>query len=121
MAQEITTTASISYTKSGVTTLSLSDTSKKFDVTGVHCVRATQNIGTSIEAIAKGDISTLGWAYIRNLDATNYVEIFAVSTDTVPFLKLKAGEFFIGRLGCTAPCGKANSSAVNIEYIFLED
>lgn len=121
MAQEITATGSLSFTKGNMASaIALGDTSKKFDVTGQHFVRSTQNIGTSAEAIAKGDIGTIGWAYVRNLDATNYCELLDATSGNV-FIKLKPGEFFMGRLGCAAPAAKANSSAVNIEYVLVED
>lgn len=53
------------------------------------------DIGLSDEAITAGDLATTqGHAVIRNLDATNYVEIGPESGGViVPTIKLKPGEF----------------------------
>jgi len=72
------------------------------------------------EAIGVTDVSLGGVFFFRNLDTTNYVEIGTqVSGVFVPFLKLLAGEYCIGRLGTVAPYGRANSGAVSLQYRIL--
>ena len=34
----------------------------------------TVNIGTSVESVTFGDVTTPGWAMLTNLDATNFVQ-----------------------------------------------
>lgn len=120
MADEITVSLSLSFTKSPAATQSVSETSKSFDVTGAKFTKGVQNVGTSAEAIGLGDIGTAGWFFIKNLDTTNYVEVLdAVAGDAC--LKLKAGEFACGRFGAAAPAVKANTAACNVEYLIIED
>lgn len=121
MAQEITATSSMFFAKGSIASNGLQKSGLRFDVTGAQYIRKTQSIGTAAEAILLGDVGTPGWCMIQNNDATNYVEIFAQVADSVPLVKLKPGEFFCGRLGCTAPAAKANTAAVVIEYIIVED
>lgn len=73
-------------------------------------------------ALATTGITTPGIAYFRNLDTTNYIELGRqVGGTFYPFVKLKAGEFYIFRLGTTAPYAMANSGAVVLEYQMFED
>lgn len=53
-------------------------------------------IGTTEESIAFGELATLGWLVMRNLDATNYVE-WGFAT-TVYGGRLEAGEVALFRL-----------------------
>lgn len=73
-------------------------------------------------AIPKGGIGTLGWAIVKNNDATNFVELMTAVSGTV-FAKLKPGEVAMFRFPgtVTAPAALANTGAVKIEYLFLED
>lgn len=117
MANEISVSFSISLTKGGATTRkSFSGT---FDQTGTGYVQGIQAIGTSEEAIALGDVTTPGWFYIKNLDATNYVTIGETVNNDI--IKLKAGEATVGRFGITAPYAIANTATCNIEYLIMQD
>jgi len=74
------------------------------------------------EAIVLQDVATCGWARFENLDATNYVELGVVVAATFyPFIKLKATEFCIIRLGSNAPYAKANTAAVQLDYEIFTD
>jgi len=74
------------------------------------------------EAIVLQDVSSCGWARFENLDATNYVELGVVVAATFyPFIKLKATEFCIIRLGSNAPYAKANTAAVQLDYEIFTD
>lgn len=121
MANEIALNASLTFKKNGVEE-SLSKTSS-ITVSGKRCIRHVQNIGTSEEAMVIGELATLGYCMIRNMDSTNYVEIRS-GTGTANFMKLKAGEsagpFRFGS-GATAPYAIANTAAVDIEYLIIED
>src|SRR4051812_28146136 len=99
MANEGTAVFQLTVTKGN-----FSDTrsiNHNFDVTGTYSASGVQNIGTTQELIAIGsDVATLGYATIRNLDVTNYVQLgLVVSATFYPFAKLKPGEACQLRLG----------------------
>lgn len=82
-----------------------------------------QVVGTSEESVAATDVSTLGWAFFQNLDATNYIEIGPDSGGTmVGFIRLEPGEACALRLkpGITVKA-QANTAAVKLKYLILED
>lgn len=83
----------------------------------------TVNIGTSDEAISLGDITTPGWAFIQNLDGTNYVDIGPDSTGAiVPIIRLEPGEFALLRLTPTVSLrGQANTAACDVMIQVMED
>jgi len=120
MADEITIIPYIKVTKSGATyeraTASISVT-----MTGDAWQTGVQEIGTSAENIVKGDVSTVGWCYFKNLDSTNYIEIGFDDTGFVTFLKLKPGEAAICRLSQDVPQAKADTGACDLEYAIIED
>jgi hypothetical protein len=120
MANEITVTGSLTFAKGNVATNGLTRSGQQFNVSGTNYTRKTQNIGTSAEVLALGEIGTAGWFLIYNMDATNYVEVLD-STGGNVCLKIKPGEFACGRFGAAAPALKANTAAVNVDYIVVED
>jgi hypothetical protein len=86
-------------------------------------MRNVQSISNSAHsALDLGSVVTPGFAVFQNLDSTNYVEVGIDVTGTFyPFLKLKAGEQGIVRLGISAPYAKANSAAVSLFYVIYAD
>jgi len=83
-------------------------------------VRNVQSIAVTPPdtAINLGSVVTPGFAVFQNLDLVNYVEIGIDITGTFyPFMKLKAGEQGMLRLGTVAPCALANTLAVNVFYV----
>jgi hypothetical protein len=124
MADEITLSLSFRFSKSGryVDTADFGALGLEFDVSGTDYVHKTQNIGTTAEALSIGDIGTCGWMVVKNLDASNYVEISrATFTSGQGTVKLKAGEVAAFRLGSNTPYALANTAACDIEYILVED
>ena len=56
------------------------------------------------------------------MDATNYVEIGYDDSGFKNMIKLKAGEQFGPvRLGQNAPYAQADTGAVDLEYVLIED
>ena len=96
----------------------------RLDQTGDGSAGGGQNIGTSAEAIDLGDVSTLGLYFFRNIDDANFVEIGQDSGGGFEaFLKLKAGEFSVGRFS-TLPGtlqAKADTAAIELQYTIYED
>lgn len=122
MANEITRTASLQFAKGNVAAVAFSEASKNSNVSGTRYHRTVQQIGTSEEALGLGELASLGYCMIKNLDATNYVEIKTATSGTA-FLKLKPGECALFRFGSgvTAPFAQANTAAVSIEIMIVED
>lgn len=87
---------------------------------GVDHEAGTQNIGTSEETITwSTDIGDEYWLFIRNLDATNYVQLgFATG---VYGIRLRAGDFMLIPLEPgTTIYALANTAACNVQYLVYE-
>lgn len=118
MAQEITLSATLAVKKGNVD-VQRSVSSTRFDQAGDHLTWNVQDIGTAAhEALTIGaDLATAGYAWFRNLDATNYVEIGVDAAGTFhPLLRLKAGQVAVAPLTTTAVYAKANTASVKLEY-----
>ena len=95
-----------------------------FDQAALGAHGPTHVIGTSEEDIASGDIATLGWLYMRNLDPANYVT-WGPKTgggDLLPIGRLKAGETALLRLepGVTLRM-QANTAPCKVQFLFLDN
>lgn len=85
-------------------------------------IQGVQNIGTTYEALALGDVSSDGGAvYLLNRSATNFVEVgLEVAAAFVAFVKLKPGEFaYIAGASDKDLFARANTAAVDLEYIIF--
>ena len=92
------------------------------DQTGSTATGGNQTIGTAAEALVMGDVTTSGFSWFRNTDATNFVEIgTGTGTSFAVFIKLKAGEAAVCRLGTNAPTAKANTASINLQYHIMQD
>ena len=85
-------------------------------MSGGDHILATQEIGTSEEALDVGNITTTGYIFLVNLDSTNYVEVGL--TGSYP-IKVPAGEGALFKANGTI-YAKANSSACVVEYMAME-
>lgn len=118
MASELQVQGQLVFAKSGAA-LSRIFPSTYFDVSGTAGVANVISVGTSDESLALGDISTIGWVYMKNLDATNYIT--AGADGTLYNIKMKAGEPFFGRWNGAAIHVKANTATCNMEYLLIPD
>lgn len=90
MANEIQLAASLQVSKNGAT--ASGTYSGTITMAGNNLISNVQEIGTSNEAIQLGDVTATGMCVmLKNLDATNYVEIFSDSGNTNLISKLAAG------------------------------
>lgn len=82
----------------------------------------TLSIGTTHEAVTPTDVTNEGWAFFKNLDTTNFVEIGVdVSATFYPILKLLPGESVAVRLSpSVALYAEADTAAVRLEAMILE-
>lgn len=121
MANEITITAKLTATKSYLS-VSKSQTVNA-TLTGTAFANSVQNIGTTYEQlVVPAEVSSAGYCYFRNLDATNYVEVgVEVSAAFYPLIKLKPGEVAVARMSSTTIFARANTAAVNLEFCLLAD
>lgn len=80
--------------------------------TGIFAVPTTAN-GTLLPVTL---LTTQGWAFLQNLDATNYVQLgVRVAGTFYPFARLLAGEFALVRLDSGAVVyALANTATCNV-------
>lgn len=118
MANEISFTHTLSFAKGNVASIGRTRTATP-TVSGAKYISNVQNIGTTAEAIDIGDIGTPGWAWFRNLDATNFVTI-RIGASGADLAKLLPGESASFRLAASNPYAIADSGACNVEYLIVE-
>jgi hypothetical protein len=117
MANELTISARISFNKGGA--IVKRSENINVTVTGDAFSHEVQEVGTSEEALVQGsELGTPGYMFIKNLNATNYVEIG--STTGVYDIKLLAGEIALYRHNSATVYAKANTGACNVEYLLIE-
>lgn len=118
MSAELLLAASLKFSKGG----SLFETnfqSTYFDVAGTSPNKEVQAIGITDESLNLGDISTIGFVFLRNLDATNIITIG--SDGTLYPIRLKPGEFCLVRWNAAAIHAKALVAPCNLEYTIIPD
>lgn len=121
MANEIKYQLSLTATK-GFMSVANQTAILSADMTGDPVASGVQSIGTTAVAIGIGGVTTAGFSFFRNLSTTNFVEIgTGTGGSFVSFAKLKAGESAIIRLGTNAPTARANTAAINLQYVILSD
>ena len=117
MANEISVSIGLYASKGGMKVQR--SESKTITMTGDAITHEIQEVGTTEEELAQGaDLGTPGVVFVKNLDATNYVEVGCVTGQYS--IKLLAGESCIFRASAAAVYAKANTAACNVEYIILE-
>lgn len=120
MPNELSINLSISYNKSG---LLIDSPVNPFRATvvGLKYIKTVQNVGLAAEPLLVGDITSLGYLFMRNLDATNFVTLRSGSAGT-PLARLKAGEAMVLRLDpASDPHLISNTAPVNVEILLIED
>jgi len=118
MSAELLIAASIAFSKAGAA-INKTFPSTYFDVSGSAYIANSIAVGTSDETLALGDVGSIGWVYMRNLDGTNFITSGA--DGTLYNIKMKAGEPFVGRWNGAAVHVKANTASCNMEYVIIAD
>lgn len=122
MANEASVVTMMTFAKGNVSSIARgSTTAFTLNVSGAKYHQGVQNIGTSEEQISFGDITNPGMCFLKNLDATNYVEIRA-ATGTADLMKIPAGKVAVFQFAadCTAPYAIADTASVNLEVFVVE-
>lgn len=119
MANEITQTIQITALKnSALVTLS---TTKKITMSGDDMVQGTQTIGTAAEVLVLGDITGApSQLAIKNLDATNFVEIGGDSGLTVFKIRVLPGETILIRPTSGTIYAQADTADVRVQILATE-
>jgi len=112
MANELTISAAIAYAKSGAT-VNRSVPSASHTISGTAVAQGVASIATSDTTIT--NVAAPGYVFVKNLDATNYVQVGPDATNW--FIKLKATQWAIFPINGTALHAKANTAACDLEYI----
>lgn len=119
MANEITYSSSLSFTKGSVSS-NMSANNAVATMAGTNYVRESLAVTTTAVAIPLGSIGTPGWLIVKNNDVTNYVEVYT-ATAGVTFGKVLAGETWGPvRISVTAPALKANTATCQCDYLIIE-
>lgn len=84
------------------------------------------NVGTTSEAISLPDITSAGWCYVQNLDATNFVNWGAAESGSASIMasvgKLKPGEAALFRMDpSTTLRMQADTAACDVLVHVFED
>lgn len=118
MANEITLSASLQYADSEDADVTAEISELLATVATKKFIKYKQNISTSEEALTLGEVTSPGWAFFINRDATNFVNL-KVATSGAIFAKLLPGEFACLRLGsgAQAPYAIADTSACQLEVL----
>jgi hypothetical protein len=117
MANEIAISQSIRYSKNQ--TSASQSTSFSVSQAGDKYQAGVQSVGTVEEQLDKGDIGTIGYLSFKNIDATNYVQI-GVTTGVYSIKCLPGAGGMIPWNSSTAPFVKANTAAVEVDYLMIE-
>lgn len=110
-----TTSVSIAFAYSATTDSVTTNAANTYDQAGTGVLLAQQTIGTTSEAIALGDLANVtGGLFIKNNDATNYVEVDSANTyDKFP-QKILPGRAILLASQTVTLHAKANTAAVTI-------
>lgn len=120
MANEVAAQALLRMKISGEDPQEIDTLTQYFDMTGTEFESGIISVGYAAkENVAKGDVGTIGWVYLKNLDSTNFI---AAGDDADnPSIKMKAGEFFLGRWNATNISVIADTAACRMQFLMLED
>lgn len=121
MANEIKLTIRMSITN-GDYKNDINPGQKQIDQSAQGASSGIVNVGTSEENLVFTDITTEGYLYLQNLDDTNYVTYGPDATGMVAFGRLNPGEVAVMRVEPSITIvAQANTAAVNVMYLMLED
>ena len=123
MANEIIVTSSLQVTNGNMAFPKVGSTEQTINQSTLGgCGPGFLSIGTSIESVTVTDVSNKGWTYIKNLDATNYIEYGPESGTTMAtFGRLLAGEACVLRLSPAITLQmQANTAACKVQIHCFE-
>lgn len=126
MSNEITVSASLTFTKAGIDPINRVNITAGGDVlsqksSGIIYVNRVQNIGTSAEVIGIGDITEIGWCWMKNIGSTGSISI-RNGSGGANVIEMEAGEMALFRAaGGASLFAIASSGTIDLEYFFIDD
>lgn len=125
MANEITVSMSLKCVN-GDNTYDRKVNGQQYDQAAQGGRGGVQEIGFAAhEVILVTDVAVEGWVFMRNLDGTNFVEVgIDVAAAFEPIIRMEPGEPCCFRASKDAGAtlyAKADTAAVELEYMVLED
>ena len=119
MANELTLNVSTNLAPTGLTAFARTwAASMGFDLSTATFTHNVQTVGTSEEAILKGDVATPGYFIAVNLDSTNFVSIRAATGGT-NMVKLMPGKVCVFMFAAADPFWIADTGACRVEYLLV--
>lgn len=120
MANEITVSASLEFSKSG-NSASASYTAISLDMTGTKYIQQLLDVGLTDEALPLSDAGTGGYCILKNTHATATVSI-RQADDASDLIDIGPGEIAMFRLStdATAPFIISSAASTEVEYLLLE-
>jgi len=112
MANELVLTATIGYEKNGAKTNRSTGTSY-VTIAGTAVAQGIRSASTSWTS--QSIVAAPGYVFVKNLDATNYLELGPDGSASA--VKLLAGQWAIWPVAGTALYTRANTAAVDFEFI----
>lgn len=120
MANEVTVNATLQYEDTEGSEESLQATAVLATVATKLYAKHKQAVGfASAAAVNLGAVSAPGWFMLKNLDATNFITVYAASAGTVVGKMLPGEPYGPVRLGSgmQAPYVKADTAACQMEVL----
>lgn len=117
MSAELQLQGSGSFNKGGAA-FSVNFGAAYFDVAGSVGNQEVQAVGITDESLNLGDISSIGYVFLKNLDATNSIQIGSDGT-LYPILLRANGGWAIMEWNAAAIHAKANVAPCNLQYTII--
>ncbi len=121
MANEIKATVTLALDNNDLK-VSRSVSSLKVTQTTQGQASGAPTLSTVPVALDLGSVVSVGWAWMRNLDANETIQIGPVVDSALsfePFIELLPGEMWSGRLA-VAPFAKSLANTPKLDYLILE-
>jgi hypothetical protein len=126
MANELTVTTSIEYSKNNHQ-LSFNPPSQRITVTGEQHSAGVQALTTTHEILALNEVAagSQGWAWFRNIgtDTATHIKVGVNNADNsfTEVFNLQGGEYAIMRLGGTALYAESSTGTLHLQYSVIEE
>jgi hypothetical protein len=120
MANEINIQAQLTVSLGGATINGAA--SKSITIAGTGLQATVQNIGTTTEALSFTDMDDIGYLYLKNQDATNFIMVGLVSPVSAgnAFLTLLPGEFALVPTRQETIYAIADTAACDLQVVACE-
>lgn len=116
MASELQIQASLKFNKSGAS-INFDFPATLFDVAGSSGIENVISVGITDETLALGDVSTIGYVAVKNLETLNFITLGP--DGSVYPIKLKPGEVGLFRWNGAAIHAIADTAPCKLAYFII--